>query len=42
MDPFIGFDKGDNDDVQTMSYCVEYEFSLQNKEMISFLDEIID
>lgn len=41
MDPFIGFDKGNNDDVQTMSYCIEYEFSFQNKEMISFLDDYI-
>lgn len=41
MDPFIGFDKGNNDDVQTMSHCIEYEFSFQNKEMISFLDDYI-
>lgn len=41
MDPFIGFDKDDNEDVQTMTDSIEYEFSCKNRECISLLDDYI-
>lgn len=41
MNPFIGFDKDDNEDVQTMTNNIEYEFSCENKECISILDDYI-
>lgn len=39
--PFIGFDKGDNEDVQTMTECIEYEFPLASRDIISQLDNYI-
>lgn len=41
VDPSIGFDKGNNNDVQSMSECIDYEFSLTNKEIIERLDDYI-
>lgn len=41
LDPFIGIDDGNNDDIQTMKDNIEFEFSLENKEIISMLDDYI-
>lgn len=39
MDIIIGLDKGNNEDVQSMSDCVD--FSFENRELISMLDDYI-
>lgn len=41
LDPFIGIDDGNNEDILTMRDHIEFEFSLENKEIISMLDDYI-
>lgn len=41
LDLMIGFDKGNHSDIHTMSECIDYDFSIENKEMISWLDDYI-